>query len=289
MTKWKIGFIGTGVMGSGVISHLLNAQQDVLIYSRTKSKAEPLIEKGAVWKDSPAEIAKSCNLIFTMAGYPKDVEELYLNEDGLITNAKEGAVLVDLTTSTPSLANRIALIASNHGLSTIDAPVSGGDVGARNATLSIMAGGEQSTFEEILPILELFGSNIIYHGPAGFGQHVKMSNQIVIASTMIGVCESLAYAKKAGLNLDHVLKSIANGAAGSWSLSNLAPRMLKEDYEPGFYVRHFIKDLNIAIEEAKRMDLNLPGLDLACSLYNEISSEGYSDNGTQVLIKHYIN
>lgn len=287
MTEWKIGFIGTGVMGTGVISHMLAAKHDVYIYSRTKSKAESLIKKGAVWIESPAELAKACNLIFTMVGYPKDVEELYLNENGLIKNAEEGTILADLTTSTPSLANKIAHLAANHGLASIDAPVSGGDLGAKNGTLSIMAGGESSAFDKILPILELFGSNIIYHGPAGFGQHVKMSNQIVIASTMIGVCEALAYAKKAGLNLDEVLKSIANGAAGSWSLSNLAPRMLKEDYEPGFYVRHFIKDLNIAIEEAKRMDLHLPGLELACSLYNEISSEGYSDKGTQVLIKHY--
>ncbi|PPA72230.1 NAD(P)-dependent oxidoreductase [Jeotgalibacillus proteolyticus] len=287
MAEYKIGFIGTGVMGRGILSHLLEASFEVYVYTRTKSKAESLLEHGAKWLDSPLEIAQTCNLIFTMVGYPEDVEEVYLGENGLISNAEKGTILVDLTTSTPSLAEKIAASAKEHDVTALDAPVSGGDIGARNGTLSIMAGGSKEEFDKVEEVFGYFGENIVYHGPAGSGQHAKMSNQIVIASTMIGVCESLAYAKKAGLDLDLVLKSISKGAAGSWSLSNLAPRMLKGDYEPGFYVRHFIKDLKIALEESEKMNLRLPGLNLAKELYDDIAGEGHDGSGTQALITFY--
>ncbi|MDG5473098.1 NAD(P)-dependent oxidoreductase [Jeotgalibacillus sp. ET6] len=287
MEQIKIGFIGTGVMGTGIIQHLLTLPNEIHIFNRTKKKADSLIKKGAVWQDSPTFIAQNCQVIFTMVGYPKDVEELYLGQDGLLHHALADTIFIDLTTSTPSLAVKLNQAAEKLGLSLLDAPVSGGDVGAKNGTLSIMAGGSEEKFARVLPLFKTFGQNIVYHGSAGSGQNAKMSNQIVIASTMIGVCESLTYAKNAGLSLDLVLKSISTGAAGSWSLSNLAPRMIVDDFEPGFYVKHFIKDLSIALEEAERMELKLPGLQLAHSLYNEISNAGYDDNGTQALISYY--
>ncbi|MEW9503129.1 NAD(P)-dependent oxidoreductase [Jeotgalibacillus marinus] len=287
MSKKKIGFIGTGVMGKGIISHLLADGHLVYVFNRTKEKTLPLIDKGAVWGGSPSSMAKECSVIFTMVGFPTDVEEVYLGPRGLLENGQSGSVFVDLTTSTPTLAKEIAEKAALKNITVLDAPVSGGDIGAKNGTLSIMIGGDEKAFQTILPIFQLFGQNIVYHGPAGLGQHVKMSNQIVIASTMIGVCESLVYAKEAGLDLDRVLKSISNGAAGSWSLSNLAPRMIKEDYDPGFYVRHFIKDLKIALTEAERMDMTLPGLALAHSLYEDIALQGHDKNGTQALITHW--
>ncbi|MGD7043492.1 NAD(P)-dependent oxidoreductase [Jeotgalibacillus proteolyticus] len=287
MEQKKIGFIGTGVMGTGIIQHLLALPNEIHIFNRTKKKADSLIENGAFWQDSPAHIAQTCQIIFTMVGYPKDVEELYLGKDGLLQHAQEETIFIDLTTSTPSLAVKLNQSAEELGLFILDAPVSGGDVGAKNGTLSIMAGGSEKSFSKVLPLFKTFGENIVYHGSAGSGQNTKMSNQIVIASTMIGVCESLTYAKKAGLSLDLVLKSISTGAAGSWSLSNLAPRMIDDDFAPGFYVKHFIKDLSIALEEAERMELKLPGLQLAYSLYNELSNSGYDDNGTQALIAYY--
>jgi len=287
MNEWKIGFIGTGVMGGGIIHHLLASGNEVHIYTRTKKKAVSLLSEGAIWHEKPSDVANHCNVIFTMVGYPADVKDVYLGKEGLIHNAAKGTIFIDLTTSTPSLAEEIAQMAAEHHMVALDAPVSGGDVGAKNGTLSIMVGGNEASYQKIYPILQLFGQNIVHHGDAGKGQHVKMSNQIVIGSTMIGVCEALTYAKKAGLDLDHVLKSISNGAAGSWSLSNLAPRMLNEDYEPGFYVRHFIKDLSIALEEAEKMNLTLPGLQLARTLYQEIASQGHEDDGTQSLITYY--
>ncbi|KIL47520.1 NAD(P)-dependent oxidoreductase [Jeotgalibacillus campisalis] len=287
MEQTKIGFIGTGVMGRGIINHLLMLPNEIHIYNRTKKKAASLVDKGAIWQDSPAQIARNCEVIFTMVGFPQDVEELYMGEEGLIKNADAGTIFIDLTTSTPSLATRLANFAQERSMAVLDAPVSGGDVGAKNGTLSIMAGGSEEIFNKILPLFKTFGENIVFHGPAGSGQHAKMSNQIVIASTMIGVCESLTYAKKAGLDLNLVLKSISTGAAGSWSLSNLAPRMIKDDLAPGFYVKHFIKDLSIALEEAQRMNLDLPGLQLAKSLYQEIAKAGHDEDGTQALIAYY--
>lgn len=284
----KIGFIGTGVMGSSIVKHLLKADYEVSVYTRTKSKAQSLVELGAKWAETPKDAAINSDVIFTMVGFPSDVEEVYFGENGLLQTAKKGAVVVDLTTSEPTLAKKIYESAKEKGLTSIDAPVSGGDVGARNGTLSIMIGGDESVFNELLPILQIFGENIVYQGEAGAGQHTKMCNQLLIATNMIGVCESIAYATKAGLDIEKVLQSISSGAAGSWSLSNLGPRMIKGDFEPGFYLKHFIKDMKIAIDEAEKMNLNLPGVKLSKELYNTLLEKGYGDNGTQSLIKYYI-
>ncbi|QCR31624.1 NAD(P)-dependent oxidoreductase [Lysinibacillus sp. SGAir0095] len=284
----KIGFIGTGVMGSSIVKHLLNANYDVSVYTRTKSKAQELIELGAKWAETPNEAAKENDIIFTMVGFPSDVEEVYIGENGILQSAKQGAVVVDLTTSEPTLAMKIFDLAKQKGISSIDAPVSGGDVGAKNGTLSIMVGGEKTVFDDLLPILQIFGENIVYQGEAGSGQHTKMCNQLLIATNMIGVCESISYALNAGLDIEKVLQSISAGAAGSWSLSNLGPRMIKGDLEPGFYLKHFLKDMKIAIEEAEKMNLNLPGVKLSIDLYNTLLEKGYGDKGTQSLIKYYI-
>lgn len=283
----EIGFIGTGVMGNSLVKHLLNAGHDVAIYTRTAKKAENLVAMGADLKDSPKEVAQFAEVLFTMVGYPTDVEEVYLGEAGVLANAKKGTILVDLTTSKPELAQRIYEEAEAKGLKALDAPVSGGDIGAQKGMLSIMVGGDENVFNEALPLFELFGENIVYQGPAGAGQHTKMCNQIIIASNMIGVCESLIYAKKAGLDPENVLRSISAGAAGSWSLSNLAPRMIKEDFAPGFYIKHFIKDMKIAVEESERMGLSLPGLKLSLGMYEELAASGHSESGTQALIHHY--
>lgn len=287
MESKKIGFIGTGVMGTSIVMHLLNAGQDVTIYTRTKSKAADLIAAGAKWAETPAQASIEQDIIFTMVGYPKDVEEVYIGENGIFSAAKQGAIVIDMTTSEPTLAKKLYHEASERGLHSLDAPVSGGDIGAKNGTLSLMVGGDRDVFEKMQPTFELFGQNIIYQGVAGSGQHTKMCNQIAIASGMIGVCESMAYGLKAGLTMDEVLRSITAGAAGSWSLSNLAPRMLKGNLEPGFYIKHIIKDMKIALDEAERMNLQLPGLSLAKSMYDQLLEEGYGDNGTQALIKYY--
>lgn len=283
----KVGFIGTGVMGNSLVNHLLAGGHEVSIYTRTASKAENLIEAGAHWKDSPKLVAAEAEVVFTMVGYPSDVEEIYFGEEGIIENAKEGAVLIDLTTSRPELAQQIFKAALSKGLSALDAPVSGGDVGARNGLLSIMVGGEESTFKQVLPLLDLFGGNIVHQGPAGAGQHTKMCNQIVIASNMMGVSESLIYALKAGLDPERVLLSISSGAAGSWSLSNLAPKMISRNFEPGFYIKHFIKDMRIAAEEAEAMGVELPALRLSLNLFESLSEKGFEDKGTQALIVQY--
>ena len=288
MTFKKISFIGVGVMGSSVVRHLLTANYEVTIFTRTKEKAIPLIEKGAVWADTASAATESADIVFTMAGYPVDVESIYFGSKGIFEGSKEGQIVVDMTTSSPALAKRIAVEASSRKMTSIDAPVSGGDIGAKNGTLSIMCGGDVEVFEEILPVLSVFGNDIVHQGDAGAGQHTKMCNQIAIASNMIGVCEAIAYAEKAGLNPVTVLTSITSGAAGSWSLSNLAPRMLKGDFEPGFYVKHFLKDMDIALTEAEEMNLKLPGLELARSMYNRLATNGLGDKGTQVLYENYI-
>jgi 3-hydroxyisobutyrate dehydrogenase len=285
--KKAIGFIGTGVMGKSMALHLLEAGHSLRTYSRTRSKAQPLIDRGAAWAESPAALAPACDVVFTMVGFPSDVEEVYLGEQGLLRHAKPGAVLVDMTTSRPDLAARIAEAAAQKACSALDAPVSGGDKGAREATLSIMVGGDRQAFERVLPLLEKLGKNIVYHGPAGSGQHCKLCNQITIACNMIGVCEALAYAKTSGLDPHTVLGSIASGAAGSWSLSNLAPRILSGDFEPGFFVKHFIKDMTIAAESAEAMKLDAPGLGLALSLYRRLAELGFDEKGTQALYKLY--
>ncbi|MFM9276618.1 NAD(P)-dependent oxidoreductase [Paenibacillus jiagnxiensis] len=284
-----VGFIGTGVMGKSMARHIMKAGHKVHVYTRTASKADELVQEGAVWQDTPVKLAAECDVIITMVGYPHDVEQIYLGEDGLIAHAHSGAYLIDMTTSSPLLAKRIYETAAAKGQHALDAPVSGGDIGAREARLSIMVGGNQEDYEAVLPILKLMGTNIVLQGTAGAGQHTKMCNQIAIATNMIGVCEALAYAKYAGLNPEQVLKSIESGAAGSWSLSNLGPRMIAGNFEPGFYVKHFIKDMGIALESAKEMGMDTPGLALAVSLYRQLSELGYDEKGTQVLYKHWVN
>lgn len=283
-----VGFIGTGVMGKSMAGHLQKAGYALHVYTRTAAKAEELIKQGATWHESPASLAAACGVIITMVGYPKDVEEIYLGENGIIANASSGAYLIDMTTSSPQLAARIYEEALKSGMHALDAPVSGGDIGAKNAKLSIMVGGEKTDYEAVRPIFELMGKNIVHQGPAGAGQHTKMCNQIAIASNMMGVCEALAYAKTSGLDPEIVLKSIETGAAGSWSLSNLGPRMIAGDYEPGFFVKHFIKDMGIALSSAEEMGLQTPGLALAKSLYEELSELGYDDKGTQILYQYYM-
>ncbi|OIK14817.1 oxidoreductase [Bacillus sp. MUM 116] len=284
-----IGFIGIGVMGKSMAGHLLNASFPLVVYSRTQEKAFDLLEKGAIWADNPQEVAEKAQVIFTIVGYPKDVEEVYLGQEGLISHAKAGSFLIDMTTSAPSLAKKIYEAAKENGIQAIDAPVSGGDVGAKEAKLSIMAGGEREAFEAVRPILECLGTNIVYQGEAGAGQHTKACNQIAIASNMIGVCEAIIYAEKAGLSPENVLKSISAGAAGSWSLSNLAPRMLQGNFEPGFYIKHFIKDMKIALDEAEQMGMDAPGLSLSKSLYEQLAETGEENSGTQALYKYWKN
>lgn len=284
----NLGFIGIGVMGESMVRNLLAEGYSVHIYTRTKGKALKLIEEGAIWEESVEELAGKCTIIMSMVGFPKDVEEIYFGENGLLKNCEERTTFIDFTTSTPSLAIQINEYAMNHGLSSLDAPVSGGDVGAKNGNLTIMVGGEKEVFENVLPILNIVGSNVILQGKAGSGQHTKMCNQIAIASNMIGVCESLVYARKAGLNQEQVLKSISFGAAGSWSLSNLAPRIIDEDFEPGFYIKHFIKDMQIAIDESKAMGLELVGLQLSKKLYDILAMNGEENSGTQALYKSYL-
>ncbi|MBF2638893.1 NAD(P)-dependent oxidoreductase [Listeria welshimeri] len=283
----KIGFVGTGVMGSSMASHLLEAGYDVFIYTRTKSKAEELLTKGAKWIDTPQALAKKVDVLISMVGYPKDVEELYLGQNGFLENLSAGAVAIDMTTSSPVLAKKIAEAFREKGIGALDAPVSGGDIGAKNGTLAIMVGGAEDVFLKVKPIFEILGSSVILQGDAGAGQHTKMVNQIAIASNMIGVTEAIIYAEAAGLNPARVLESISGGAAGSWSLSNLIPRVLQDDFSPGFFIKHFIKDMGIALSEAKQMGLELPGLSLAEKMYQTIADQGLSEEGTQALIKYY--
>ncbi|MCL6457775.1 MAG: NAD(P)-dependent oxidoreductase [Gorillibacterium sp.] len=280
-----IGFIGIGVMGKSMAEQLRKAGYPLHVYTRTASKAEDLVAEGAVWYASPAALAKASDVIITMVGYPKDVEEIYFGEDGIIANAKAGAYLIDMTTSSPLLAERIYRAATDKGLHALDAPVSGGDIGAREGKLSIMVGGDKDDFATVLPLFERLGTNIVLQGKAGAGQHTKMCNQIAIASNMIGVCEALAYATTTGLDPELVLKSISTGAAGSWSLSNLGPRIIAGNFEPGFYVKHFIKDMGIALEVAKEVGLDTPGLALAYSLYKRLAEMGFDEKGTQALYK----
>jgi len=284
MSQEPIGWIGCGVMGSSMCGHLLEAGHPVTVYSRTKSRADDLVARGAVWADTPAEAAASAQVVFTMVGFPSDVREVVLGEHGTLAGARAGSILVDMTTSEPTLAQEIRAAALERGLESIDAPVSGGDVGARNATLSIMVGGDPAAVERVRPLLEIMGKTIVHQGDAGAGQHAKMVNQVLIATLMIGVCEALLYAYKAGLDLETVLEAVSGGAAGSWSLTNYAPRMLKGDFEPGFFVEHFIKDMEIALGEARRMNLALPGLALAHELYLALRAQGGGRKGTQALL-----
>ena len=283
----SIAFIGTGVMGKSIVLHLLKANHDVTIYTRTKEKAQSLIEAGATCAASPKEAALGKEIIFSMVGYPQDVEEVLLGEQGALQSATAGTIIIDMTTSEPTLAKKIYQQALAQGVHALDAPVSGGDVGAQNGTLSIMVGGDETVFHQVHSLLEVFGENIVYQGEAGAGQHTKMCNQIVIASGMIGVSEAMAYGLAAGLSMDHVLQSITTGAAGSWALSNLAPRMIEGDYAPGFYIKHIVKDMGIALRESAQMGITLPGLTLANDMYEKLVAEGYGEEGTQALVRYY--
>lgn len=280
----RIGWIGTGVMGGPMAGHLLDAGYPVTVYNRTRQKTNPLLDKGAQWADSPQSVAEQADVIFTIVGFPRDVREVILGDQGVVHGISKGNIVVDMTTSEPVLAEEISKALQDKGTYSVDAPVSGGDVGAKNAALSIMVGGEKKAVEAVRPLLELLGRQIIFQGEAGAGQHTKMCNQILIASTMIGVCESLLYAYQAGLDPLTVIESIGNGAAGSWSINNLGPRICKRDFDPGFYVEHFIKDMGIALEEAKRMNISLPGLALAHQLYVAVQAQGHGKSGTQALM-----
>jgi 3-hydroxyisobutyrate dehydrogenase len=279
----QLAWIGTGVMGASMCGHLLNAGHRVTVYSRTREKAQPLVDRGATWADSPAAAAATADVIFTMVGMPDDVREVYLGEAGIIPAARRGSLAVDMTSTSPTLAQEIFRAGQARGVDTVDAPVSGGDVGARNATLSIMVGGEKAAIDRAMPYFQALGKTIVHQGSAGSGQHAKLCNQIVVAGTMIGVCESLVYAKRAGLDAETVLQSIRGGAAGCWTLENLAPRILKGNFDPGFMVDHFVKDMGIALDEARRMNLKLEGLEVVRRLYQKTQAMGHGRKGTHAL------
>lgn len=285
--RMRIGFIGLGIMGRSMAGHLLEAGHPLHVYNRSRDKAGELVARGARWCDSPGEVAAASDMVITMVGYPSDVERIYLEAGGIVERAAPGTLLVDMTTSSPSLARRIAAAAKARGCACLDAPVSGGDVGAREARLSIMVGGEAADLERARPVLALMGSNIVLLGGPGTGQHTKMCNQIVIASTIVGVTEGLAYARRAGLDPATVLQAIGGGAASGFQLNVLGPRIIAGDFAPGFFIEHFLKDLGIALGEAEQMRLSLPGLSLARGLYEQMAARGLGRDGTQALMKLY--
>ena len=280
----RIGWIGTGVMGGPMCQHLLHAGYRVTLFTRSRSKALPLLTDGATWAGSPRAVAEQTDVLFTMVGFPKDVREVYFGETGVLTGSRPGMVLVDMTTTEPSLACDIAKAAETRGAAALDAPVSGGDIGARHATLSVMVGGETEAVQAVMPLLACLGKNIVHQGGPGAGQHTKLCNQIVIAGTMVGVCESLLYGYKVGLDLPRMLASIRGGAAACWTLDHLAPRIVARNFDPGFFVDHFVKDMGIALEEARRRDLTLPGLTLAHQLYQKVQALGHGRSGTHALV-----
>lgn len=281
----KLGFIGTGVMGASVVKHLIAKGYHVNVYNRTKSKTDGLVSLGAVWCDTPKDVATASDIIFSMVGYPKDVEAIYYGEEGIFNGEVSGKIVIDMTTSTPSLAQKIALSAKEKGASSLDAPVSGGDLGAKNGTLTTMVGGEQATYDKVEPLLHVFSGKVNRQGDAGSGQHTKMANQIMIAGTMTGMTELLVYAKAANLDLEKVIDTVGGGSAANWSLTNYSPRILKEDFTPGFFVKHFVKDLTIALDEAEKMNLSLPATEKAKELYEQLVDKGFENDGTQALIK----
>ncbi len=280
----RIGWIGTGVMGTSMCGHLIAKGFAATVYSRTKTKAEPLLAKGARWADSPRAVAEASDVVFSIVGFPTDVREVTLSDDGTLAGSRAGSVLVDMTSSEPTLAVEIAQRAKAKGVHSIDAPVSGGDIGAKEARLSIMIGGDKAVVDALHPLWEAMGKTIVHQGGPGAGQHTKLTNQILVASGMVSVCEALLYAYKAGLDLETVLKSVTPGAAGSWSLSNLGPRMINNNFDPGFFVEHFVKDMGIALAESKRLGLCMPGLALAHQLYLAVMAQGYGRLGTHSLI-----
>lgn len=283
----KVGFIGIGVMGKFMARNLMKAGYELYIYNRTKEKAEELLEEGAVWCENPGECARGRDAVITIVGYPGDVEEVYFGRNGILDWAEWGTYLIDMTTTRPELSVRIYEEGKKRGLHVLDAPVSGGDVGAKNAALAIMVGGEEKDFYSCEELLRAMGKNIVYEGPAGSGQHVKMANQIAIAGTVSGVCEAVAYTKAMGVDTDKMIQTISAGAAGSWQLSNLGPKMAAGDYDPGFYIKHFIKDMKIAEEETENRELILPILEKVCEMFRELEREGKGDNGTQGLMELY--
>jgi 3-hydroxyisobutyrate dehydrogenase len=282
--KTRVGWIGTGVMGRWMCQHLINKGYSATVYNRSREKAQPLLDIGAKFADSPKAVAEQSDMVFAIVGFPPDVREVFLGTNGALAGSKSGTILVDMTTSEPSLAVEIYDAAKKKGVHALDAPVSGGDVGAKNAALSIMVGGDADVVDAVKPLFECMGKTIVHQGPAGAGQHTKMVNQILIASNMIGICEALLYGYKAGLNLEMVMQSVSVGAAGSWSLTNLGPRIMARNFEPGFFVEHFIKDMGIALKEAERMHLSLPGLALAKQLYGAVLAQGYGRKGTHALM-----
>lgn len=285
MESKKIGWIGTGVMGSSMCRYLQKAGHEIFVYNRTKSKANELLENGATWCENPKQVAENSDIIFTIVGFPKDVEDVILGENGVLEGSKKGTIIVDMTTSNPELAKQIYNTAKKKEVLSLDCPVTGGDLGAKNATLTIFAGGDKTTFNTIKPLLELMGKKIGLMGSAGAGQHAKMANQIAIATTIIGTVESLRYAKAANLDLNQFIELAGAGSAGSWQLSNMGPRIVNGDFNPGFYIKHFIKDLGIALEECKKMGIKLEGLELGYKLYNKAKEMGYENLGTQGLYK----
>ena len=280
----RVGWIGTGVMGVSMCGHVLSNGYSVVVHTRTKAKAQPLVDRGATWADSPAGVGAQSDVVFTIVGFPIDVREVYFGREGLLPSARASQIFVDMTTTEPTLAKDIHEAARAKGAAAVDAPVSGGDVGARNAALSIMIGGDRPTVDGLMPLFETMGKRIAYQGGPGAGQHTKMCNQIVIAGTMVGMCESLLYGHKAGLSLDAMIDVIRAGAAGCRSLDNYAPRIVKRDFAPGFVVEHFIKDMGIALAEADRMGIALPGLALAHQLYAIVRAQGHGRRGTQALM-----
>jgi 3-hydroxyisobutyrate dehydrogenase len=281
--RTRIGWIGTGVMGASMCGHLLGAGFRATVFNRTRAKAEKLLERGAQWAESPQAVAEASDVVFTIVGYPADVRSVILGDGGVLAGSRPGNVIVDMTTSEPSLAVEIARAALARGVHAVDAPVSGGDVGAREARLSIMIGGDPEVVEALRPCWEAMGKTIVYQGGPGAGQHTKMVNQVVIATQMVGLCEALLYAYRSGLDLETAMRSISSGAAASWTLSNLGPRIIANRFEPGFFVEHFIKDIGIALDEAKRMGLSLPGLALAHQLYVSLAAQGHARDGTHAL------
>lgn len=283
----KIGFIGTGVMGTGMIRNLMKNGFELYIYNRTKQKALPLVEEGAVWCDTPALCAAGRDAVITMVGFPEDVEQVYFGENGVFAGADPGTYLIDMTTTEPCLSEKLYQTGKPRGFHMVDAPVSGGEGGAANATLSIMAGGDPEDFEACRPLWDAMGNSAVYEGKAGSGQHVKMANQIAIAGTVTGVSEAIAYAMKQGIDPKKLIDTISGGAAGSWQLSNLGPKMAAGDFAPGFYIKHFIKDMRIALAEAEKGGLSLPVLSQVLAMYQELEKDGHGDDGTQGIIRHY--
>ena len=283
----RIGFIGVGVMGNGMVKNLLSHGYEVNAYTRTRAKALEALEAGAEWRESAADCVRDADAVITMVGFPPDVEEVYFGEKGILASARPGTLVIDMTTTSPRLAQRIYTEAADRGLSALDAPVSGGDTGARAGTLAIMVGGDREAFERAVPIFEAMGKSIRYMGAAGSGQHTKMANQIAIAGTLAGVCEAIAYARAAGLDVDEVISTISGGAASSWQLANNGPKSAHGDFAPGFFIKHFIKDMTLADGEARARDLPMPVLEKVLAMFRALEAQGYGDEGTQALIRAY--